>query len=221
MRRARRVAAIALACAIASSAGRAEAQSRVSRLEVSAGALFAGGYDLDGPDASITGNQSDGSDYTLFRSSTRVAAAGALEARAGWRLSRRFTVEGGVFASRPRLTARLASDVEGIPDTTITEDLSLYIFDAALLVNLGSATGRTVPFIRGGAGYLRELHEDNVLVETGVAYHVGGGATVWFGSRDRAGVRVDARVYFLKNGIDLDNGTRTVPAAGAAFIYAF
>jgi len=215
------VAAAAMVCAIGGSAAPAAGQTRAPRLEISAGALFAGGYDLAGPDANITGNQTGGSDYTLFRSSTRVDAAGALEARAGWRLSRRFVVEGGVFASRPRLSARLTSDVEGIPDTTIAEDLSLYIFDAAILVNFGTRTGRAVPFVRAGVGYLRELHEDNVLVETGLAYHVGGGATFWLGRRGRTGVRVDARVYVLRDGIDLDNGSRTVPAAGAAFVFAF
>jgi hypothetical protein len=76
--------------------------------------------------------------------------------------------------------------------------------------------------LRAGAGYLRELHEENVLVETGQAYHVGGGATVWFGQRpQRAGLRLDARLYVLDGGIDLGTSTRTMATGGASMVFTF
>jgi hypothetical protein len=192
------------------------------RFEVSAGALFAGGNDLGNLSADLVENQTGGGAYPLFETDTRLGAAPAIEGRFGWRLTPRFTVEGGAFMSRPELSSRLTSDVEGAPDATVAEDLSLYIFDAAVIVAFGPPASSVTPFARAGVGYVRQLHEDNVLVETGVAYHVGGGATFWLGQRvRRMGVRVDARVLLLQGDVDLGNSGRTVPAGGAAFVFAF
>ncbi len=43
----------------------------------------------------------------------------------------------------------------------------------------------------GGAGYLRELHEENAFVEEGVEYHAGGGIKWWFGQSGRIGIRAE------------------------------
>jgi hypothetical protein len=198
------------------------AQSREPRFEISGGAWFAGGHDLVGSSADLLPNQTGGGAYPVFKAETRQDGAPGFEARLGWRVTPRFIIEGGVFLSRPQLSSRLTADVEGAPDATIVEDLSLYIFDAAVLVPLGGTSdGRLTPFLRVGAGYVRQLHEDNVLVETGQAYHAGGGLTAWFGQGRRAGVRVDARIYLLQGGVDLGTSTRTMAAGGGAFVFAF
>jgi hypothetical protein len=199
----------------------AAAQTAAPRLEVSGGILYLTAQELGEQNADLTRNQIGGEPFTLFQSETRIGAAPGFEARIGWRLTRAFAVEGGVLLSRPQLTARLSSDVEGIPDVTVEEDLALYIFDGAVSVHFGPAGGAVVPFVRGGVGYVRELHEGNALLETGLAYHAGGGATFWFGDRRRAGVRIDARLIVLDGGADLGNGARTVGAGGAAFVVAF
>lgn len=202
--------------------GRASAQPRDPRLEIGAGVLYLGGQQLDDRDANLTRNQIGGEPFTLFQSDTRMEAAPGLEARVGWRLTRRFAVEGGVMMARPRLSARIRSDVEGIPDATLEEDLSLYIFDGAVVFQLGGTSGgRVVPFVRAGAGYVRELHEDNILVETGQAYHGGGGAYLWFGQRRRTGLRLDARLIVLDGGVDLGKGTRTLGTGGASIVFSF
>ncbi len=48
---------------------------------------------------------------------------------------------------------------------------------------------RGAPFLSGGAGYLRALHEDRILVDTGALWFAGGGVDL-FGS---TGLRLDAR----------------------------
>jgi hypothetical protein len=200
------------------------AQPRQPRYEISGGALFLSGQDLSAQDATLTRNQIGGERFTLFQSDTRVDAAPGLEGRIGWHLTRSIAVEGGVLWARPRLTARLASDVENIPDVTLEEDLSLYVIDGALAIHFPDAAfggTRAVPFVRAGVGYVRQLHEDNVLVETGQAYHAGGGVSFWFGTRARTGLRVDARLIVLDGGIDLGRGTRTIGAGGAALVVRF
>ena len=213
--------ALAWLCSIAAPA---VAQVRTPRFELSAGGLYATGYDLGSEDANLVANPGGGP-YKLFESETRTDRAPGGEARLGFRLTQRFTIEGGVLWMRPRVASRLTADLEGAPDVTIREDISRYIFDAALVASVGSfAGGRAIPFMRAGAGYLRDLHEGNVLVEEGQAYHAGGGVTMWLGSgagRRRLALRVDVRAYFLDGGIDLGSGGRLVGAGGGALVFAF
>lgn len=198
----------------------AAAQRPEPRFELSGGGLFVGGYSLGSKDADLVTNQTGGPPYALFQADTDVDSTFGFEARVGVRLSRFFVAEGGILASRPRMATRLRSDVEGAPDTTATQDLSMYIIDGAILARFG--TGRLRPFVRVGAGYLRELHNDNSLVETGTAFHAGGGATFWLSEkRRRFGVRADARVYILRDGISLGDGSRTIGAGGAGVVFGF
>lgn len=200
------------------------AQAQTPRYEVSAGALFAGGYALGSQDANLVRNQAGGPPYALFQSSTRLDSAPGFEARARVRLSGLLAIEGGLLARRPELTTRLSADVEGASDLSASETISSYIVDAAVVVTFGAfGGGRATPFVRGGVGYLRELHEENVLVETGTAIHAGGGLTVWFGAPGtrRLGARFDARIYSLQGGIDFGKDRRTMATGGAALAFAF
>ena len=211
----------ALAVLLAPSDVFAQPRPRPTRFEVSAGGLFVGGYSLGSRNADLITNQTGGGPYTLFKSDTNVDGSFGFDARAGVRLSRMFTVEGGLLASQPRMTTRLTSDVESAPQTTAREDLSLYIIDGAVAAQFGS-NPRIRPFVRAGAGYVRELHADNSMVETGTAFHVGGGVTMWFGAgRRRFGARADARVYIVQDGISFGDGNRTLGAGGAAVVFAF
>ena len=79
----------------------------------------------------------------------------------------------------------LSGDAESAADVTATETASHYVFGGSVLFDLRGASfagGRGVPFVSGGAGYLRELHEGNLLVETGIEYHATAGLKYWFGS---------------------------------------
>jgi hypothetical protein len=78
-----------------------------------------------------------------------------------------------------------------------------------------------VPFIYGGAGYLRELHEGDALVEDGLEFHAGAGIKVGMGSSGRFGVRADAGISVRDGGFDLDEGRRVVPVASGSLFYRF
>jgi hypothetical protein len=81
-----------------------------------------------------------------------------------------------------------------------------------------------VPFAAAGIGYLRQLHEGLTLVEQGHLYHLGGGLKHWLAVRDRGriralGVRTDARLYLLRDGIAFKDRPRPLGAiSGSLFI---
>jgi hypothetical protein len=62
-------------------------------------------------------------------------------------------------------------------------------------------------------GYLRQLHEGRLLVETGTTVHFGGGVHYWWrtGGRGRRplGARGEARVVRRSGGIEFNDRGRT------------
>ena len=74
-----------------------------------------------------------------------------------------------------------------------------------------------MPFVYGGAGYLRELHEGEALVEEGLEYHAGGGIKVWFGS-GRFAFAATSGFLFRDGGFDFEDKRRVVPEAGASLV---
>jgi hypothetical protein len=194
--------------------------------EISAGALMAQGFDVGDRTATLTRNPSTGAgSFDLFTTSTRLVPAPAAQGRVGVYLSRSLSIEGGVQYSRPQLRARLTNDVEGADSITASSTITRYVFDGSLVVHLvplAFAGGRGIPFVLGGGGYVRELHEGNELLETGQEFHGGGGVKFWFGrGKHRAGVRVEAGLAVREGGFDFEDGRRTTPTAGVAFMYLF
>ena len=85
--------------------------------------------------------------------------------------------------------------------------------------------GRLVPFISGGGGYLRQLYEDGVLLETGRLGYVGGGVRLALREArpDRffrqVGLRADVRLMVRTGGIDVEESARAfVTLAGGVFV---
>jgi hypothetical protein len=194
--------------------------------EVSGGATWSDGYDLGTRPAELTRNTGTGSGaFELFTSDTRVATATGGQARLGVYLSPSVALEGGVQLLRPVLSSRLTSDFEGAEDTTATETISRYVVDGSLvfhLTRLSFGDGRGVPFLTGGAGYLRELHERDELIETGRTYHGGAGVKLWFGrGARRLGVRADVGLAMRDGGFDFSEDRRTTPTAGFSLAYLF
>jgi hypothetical protein len=102
--------------------------------------------------------------------------------------------------------------------------LSQYVFDGSAVWHFvkGSGSGRAVPFVYGGAGYLRELHEGDTLVEEGAEFHLGGGVKWWLGSgRRRFGLRGEAGLSIRDGGFDFEDGRRVVPTVYGSLVYAF
>lgn len=199
---------------------------RPGSLEFSGGAVLSEGLDLGDRTATLTRNPGTGSGpFELFTSSSRLDAAPAVQGRLAVYLARSVAVEGGAQYSRPKLRTRLTNDAEAAESITASSALTRYIFDGSLVVHLlplSFAGGRGVPFVLGGGGYIRELHEGNELVETGQEIHAGAGLKYWFGTgRRRAGLRGEAGVSLREGGFDFSDERRTTPTASVSFVYLF
>jgi hypothetical protein len=216
---------MALGAILAVAPTHVDAQPRARSFEVSAAALWSGGASLGRADATETRNQIGGDPFTLFVASSELDPGVGGEARVAFYLTPRIALEGGGLFARHRVATRITSDVEGIPDVTARADLTEFVIDAALAVHL-APIGRLVPFVRGGVGYLRQLHEDGSLVETGRAYHAGGGVSLWFSSGARRlvsgwGLRGDARLLVRDGGFSLGEDRRTGVAVTGALLIGF
>jgi hypothetical protein len=195
----------------------------IHRFEAAFSAGWLGGAGLGGADANL--RTRTGGDYLLFSTDSRIAAAPAIEARASYSLTRRYTLEARFGFTRPRLRTSVSADVEGAPGIEIEERFDQYTFEGAIVVMLpGLRFASLLPFASAGSGYLRQLHEGLTLIEEGVAYHVGGGVTRSLFARQRglfkaAGLRGDVRLYVLTGGIELEEKARPhVAALGGGFV---
>ena len=208
----------------------AAAQSREPRLQISIAGLWESGSAFGAQAATETRNQVGGDRYTLFETETNVGAAGGLEARLTYWVTRAVGAEVGAAWSTPQLATRITGDAEGAPDLTATVDVAQYVLDASAVVRLqrlAMAHGRVEPFVIAGAGYLRQVYDGNGLIETGTTYHAGGGALIWFQPvrqswLKRLGARADARWTRQNGGIAFgENGHRTFGALGVGAVLQF
>jgi len=209
----------------------AEAQTTGGRFEISGGAGIIGGTDLGTATATLSGSGvPTGSPITLFDTETKIEGGPRYEARMAWRFSRALQVEGGVAINRSHLTTRITNDFEQAPDTEASESFTEYAIEAGLLFHLNKLTfagGRARPFVAGGAGYLRQVHEDQTVIETGQSAYAGGGVTFTLRQAPRKafiegfGLRADVRANFRSGGFehsDDDGATFAPSVTGGVFI---
>jgi hypothetical protein len=84
-----------------------------------------------------------------------------------------------------------------------------------------------LPFVTGGGGYLRQLHEGATLVQTGSIYYIGAGASIALSTADRRqrvkqiGLRLDTRAIVRTGGVTIDGRAYTAPAVGASLFARF
>ena len=202
--------------------------TRIGRVEVDAGGGWLGGAQLGSVDANLRAATPTPTSFRLFSADSRFAAAPTVHVKAGYSLSRRFVVEGGLTLSHPELRASVSNDAEAAPPITIAERIDQYGVDAGLVVMIRELAigGRTLPFVTGGAGYLRQLHEGQTVVEEGHFFHAGGGVKHWLLAREQglvngAGVRVDARLYLMSGGIAFEDRPRPHGAISGSVFLAF
>jgi hypothetical protein len=229
VRRAFACAAIAWLSCPALAAAQIYARRDVPRggsVEIGAAVAWTRGFDQGSVSADETRNSTtDTSPFTLFTAASRTESVTGGQGRLGVYLSRALSVEAGVEYGRPTVSTRLANDAESAQDVTATERLTRIIIDGSAVFHLTGLSfnhGRGVPFLRGGWGYVRELHEKNEVIDTGSEFHAGGGLKLWFGrGKHRTGFRFDGGVMFRTDGADMPDTRRTVPTAGASVVYLF
>ncbi len=199
---------------------------RSGNLEISVGVGWLPGSDLGTASADETRNPGTGTGpFVLFQADSRTESAPGLQGRFGVYLSPSVSIEGAALFSRPELSTRLTADAESAPNLTATDTLTRFVVDGLVLFHFTGASfggGRGIPFVSGGAGYLRDLHEKNEVAETGHELHVGGGFHYWFGQGNhRAGVRADVGISRRSGGADAVDTARTIPTLAGSFAYLF
>jgi hypothetical protein len=194
------------------------------RIDLAVGARWTGGAAFDPRDA--VESTSAGGRYVLFTSASELGASIAPEVRLGVRLTPVLNVEAAFYIDKADLETRLASDVENIPDFTARESVSQTAFEVGLTAQFPRwALGGAVPFISGGAGFMRELHENDYIAESGAVYYVGGGLTAVLrqttGPIKALGVRGDVRTTVRSGGVAFDDAATVAPALGISFFTRF
>ena len=197
----------------------ANAQIR-RRVEVGVGGGFASSLALGERDASLVSNDTAGSPYRLFSSDTRIDPSPRLEVRIGYRLSSRLTIEGALGVARPQLTSSLTNDVENAAAVDASSTLTEYLVDGGALWRLSTNTRRRwTPFVSGGAGVARHVHEGQTLIESGADSYAGGGLLYVLGPR--TGLRIDGRVHMLNGGVAAGQGISPRGMLSGSFFVAF
>ncbi len=115
------------------------------------------------------------------------------------------------------IEARVSGDIEEAPALTVSSTLTQIAIEGGALIDLPAlrlSAGNLVPFVDGGGGYLRQVHEKRLLIETGRTMYVGAGLK-WHsaaarprGLVQRLVVRADARFVSRTAGVDVDDERR-------------
>lgn len=207
----------------------ASAQDLDHRLTVAGGVVFSGGYAIGDGTASIRESTTGGNPppFTLFHAESSFASAAGLEGRIGFALTPSLAIEGAVAWSKPHIDVTISEDVEGGDTSFDGETSAQYIVEVSVVWTLPFVRpgARFRPFAIAGGGYLRQLHEDNALVETGQIYHVGGGVQYLLRGADGSvrplGIRGDVRAYIRKDGIEFEDRVRVYPAVAGLVFFGF
>lgn len=192
---------------------------RTHRLTVAGGVISSGSYDVGSATAELRGNAlgATAPPFTLFTADSEVSRGTAPEIKVGFAITSRFLFEAGGSVSRPRIGVAIAADPEAPAQQLPGEELQQYLFDASLSWQLPIRMGRRfAPYAIGGGGYLRQLHEDRTLGETGEVYYAGGGLRYFWrgghGTQRPLGLRGDVRINVRRKGIDFEDQMRTYPS---------
>ena len=200
----------------------AQAPSAGPRLEITAGTGFALSMKVGTTDA--IEKAPDGSAFTLFKISGKETGKAGASVTLGIRLTRKLWAEATGDIVNPEFRTSVSDDFEGAAPATLALAMKRYSVEGAGLWMLRTA-GRFQPFVRGGAGWMREISADSVLAQDNVLAIAGGGIKYWLRRRDsghfrRFGLRVDARVIDRLG--DLSFGVRRISGSiGAGAIIGF
>lgn len=120
-------------------------------------------------------------------------------------------------AAGPTLSTAISRDAEAAPATTVTDAVDDYTLGARVLYDLPrlSIRHRARPYLLAGGAYLRQLYQDQVLVETGQVWTAGAGMRLWLVGARRGrslGVTTELAWQWRTGGITFTDGARGVPS---------
>jgi len=152
----------------------------------------------------ITLTAPNGSDLVIGHTSTTLRAGLVLEAQAGIRLTSKLRVEGSGSWTSATYSTHVTGDIEQAESIDATASASQFAFDGAGVWSL-RRKGKTEYFLRGSAGWTREIAEDTLLWD-GITGSAGGGVKYWWRERTRGtvkrmGLRIDVRAVFRNIGL--------------------
>ena len=197
---------------------------REHAVTVSGGALFSGGYQVGDVTATLRRNApGTTSSVPQLRAESAFEGVFGLEGRVSFALTESLALEAAGAFSRPDLGVVVSQDTEVTGSVFVSERVDQYALDGSVMYQLPYSIGRRSRlYVIGGGGYLRQLHEERVLVETGYTLHAGGGLQYWWrggGARRAMGLRGEARLVYRGGGIEYDDRARQFPAVSIlAFI---
>jgi hypothetical protein len=176
--------------------------------------------------ATATLERPDGSSLVVFRADNDLGMGLGVEASLGFELRRHLwaDVTGGWVVSE--LQTKVSDDVESAADTTVTESLSRFTVEGAVLWYFREK-GRTSYFVRGGAGWMRELTGSSSLAQDGVVGNGGIGVQHWWrdnakGAFRRVGFSADFRLNFRSESLSqVESKPRVSPAAAGKLVIGF
>jgi hypothetical protein len=213
-----------------SAAGQGTTSLPSTKVSFGVGATLAGGHAIGDVTAELRGNAAGAPPpFRLLRAESRIDGAAAIDGRVSVALTPAFAVEvGGTYAS-PQLVVAISEDAEAGEPVSAIEQLSQYAVEVSGILQLARSGwgSRARPYAIAGAGYLRQLHEGRLRLETGGTIHAGGGVQYWLrgGPNQRGrrpvGVRFEARVVFRNGGIDFEDQARAYPALSALAFFGF
>jgi hypothetical protein len=201
---------------------------RRTQLMASVGILTSGGFAIGDATAELRRNGiATPAPFTLFRAESDIERAIGVDARVAVALSRLLAIEVGASYGEPQLGITISQDAEAGPMSFVAQKTTQYTVDVSGIFQIpGFGLGRRLrAYAIGGGGYLRQLHEGRLAVETGHTIHAGGGVRLWLSggtATGRAvGARAEARMIRRTGGIEFDGAPHTYPALSVLGFVAF
>jgi hypothetical protein len=189
---------------------------RPRHVTVSAGGAFAASYPVGDTTANLRRNSAGTPPpFPLLRAESRIEATWAADLRIGVALTRALELEAGGSYATPQLAVTISQDDELGESAFASERIEQYAvdFSAVYLIPNLTVASRVRPYVIGGGGYLRQLHEGRFKVETGSTLHVGGGLRYWWrggrATQRSLGARAEVRYVRRSGGIDFEEQARS------------
>ena len=200
------------------------AQARKGSWEIAPGVIWFSGMDLGSSSATL--ERPGGGAFELFTTDTTLGAAVGAGATVSFYATPRLAFEAGFSYARPGASTRVSGDAEDAAPVTAEIGLQQYLVEGNVRWYLARSRGAWRPFLRAGAGYLRQLDDSSAHVETGKTGQAGIGLDRAFRDRTagtirRIGLRLDARAVARSGGFDVADTLRVGVSAGALLFVGF